>query len=67
MKALAEGHSVSPEIIEKLRKPIVVAGLCLAWELVVRGMQVNPLLFPAFSDVVMHLAAGLGLGGSGEL
>lgn len=53
--------------IEKLRKPIVVAGLCLLWEVTARGMNVNPLLFPAFTDVLAHLMAGLGIGGSGEL
>jgi NitT/TauT family transport system permease protein len=67
MNTLAERGSAASDIIERLRKPIVVAGLCLAWELAVRGLQVNPLLFPAFSDVIKQLAAGLGFGGSGEL
>jgi NitT/TauT family transport system permease protein len=55
-------------VMNKLRKPIIVAALCLAWELAVRGFQVNPLLFPPFSQVVLALFQGLGgAGGSGEL
>lgn len=67
MRTLAESRSDMPDLIERFRKPIVIVGLCLAWELAVRGLKVNPLLFPSFSDVVAHLVAGLGVGGSGEL
>jgi NitT/TauT family transport system permease protein len=67
MKALSQSASGAPDIIDKLRKPIVVAGLCLTWELAVRGLKVNPLLFPSFSDVMAHLLPGLGFGGPGEL
>src|SRR5262245_4044938 len=67
MKALAQSASGAPDIIDKLRKPIVVAGLCLTWELTVRGLKVNPLLFPSFSEVMAHLLPGLGFGGPGEL
>jgi NitT/TauT family transport system permease protein len=49
------------------KKLIVIVGLCLAWELTVRVLKVNPLLFPPLSAVAMKLAAGLGLGGTGEL
>ncbi|MGE0748998.1 MAG: ABC transporter permease [Variibacter sp.] len=49
------------------RKPIIIILLCAAWEVTVRGLGVNPLLFPPFSVVVMNLLAGLGIGGSGEL
>jgi NitT/TauT family transport system permease protein len=51
----------------RLRKPIIIVLLCLAWELTVRIFDVNPLLFPAFSQVASMLLAGLGFGGSGEL
>jgi NitT/TauT family transport system permease protein len=67
MKAMADTGSGAPDLLEKFRKPIVVAGLCLAWELAVRGLKVNPLLFPSFTDVMAHLVAGLGITGSGEL
>jgi NitT/TauT family transport system permease protein len=52
---------------EKLRKPLIVVVLCALWEILVRGFHVNPLLFPSFSDVAVHLMRGLGFGGSGEL
>ena len=51
----------------RLRKPLIIVALCALWEIAVRGLHVNPLLFPTFSDVVVHLARGLGIGGSGEL
>lgn len=54
-------------VMEKLRKPFIVVGLCLLWEVSVRGLQVDPLLFPPFTDVLSHLLAGLGISGSGEL
>ena len=50
-----------------LRKPLIILALCALWEIAVRGLHVNPLLFPTFSDVAVHLAHGLGIGGSGEL
>ncbi len=43
-----------------LRKPLIIVLLCVAWEVAVRGLNVNPLLFPPFSDVARHLLAGLG-------
>src|SRR3984885_2666955 len=52
---------------EKFRKPLIIVALCVLWEAIVRGFHVNPLLFPTFSDVAIHLARGLGIGGSGEL
>ena len=58
---------MSGSFYEKLRKPLIILALCALWEIAVRGLNVNPLLFPAFSDVVVHLARGLGIGGSGEL
>lgn len=51
----------------RLRKPLIIVLLCLAWELTVRGFEVNPLLFPSFSQVAATLLTGLGFGGSGEL
>lgn len=52
-----------------LKKAIVLVLLCVAWEATVRLLHVNKLLFPPFSDVVVRLARGLGLGAgaSGEL
>jgi len=54
---------------DALKKIVVLALLCGAWEGSVRGFHVNALLFPSFSDVVAHLAKGLGIapGGTGEL
>jgi NitT/TauT family transport system permease protein len=52
---------------EKFRKPLIIVALCVLWEAVVRGLHVNPLLFPTFSDVAIQLLRGLGIGGSGEL
>lgn len=59
------GRSALP--LAWLRKPVIIVLLCAAWELAVRGLDVNPLLFPPFSEVARHLLSGLGLGGSGEL
>lgn len=64
MSAVRLGSDLSPDLI---RKPVIILALCLAWELAVRLLNVNPLLFPAFSTVVASLAAGLGFQGSGEL
>ena len=50
-----------------IKKAIVIVVLCVAWELVVRVLNVNKLLFPPFSDIVLGLVRGLGVGGSGEL
>lgn len=52
---------------EALKKVVVLVLLCVAWEATVRLLEVNKLLFPPFSDVVMRLIQGLGIGGSGEL
>ena len=54
---------------DALKKVAVLAVLCLAWEGSVRFFHVNGLLFPPLSDVVVHLAKGLGIapGGTGEL
>lgn len=52
---------------ERFRKPVIIIVLCAIWEIAVRGLNVNPLLFPPFSDVAVHLLHGLGIGGSGEL
>ena len=60
-------RSYSIPALAFFRKPLIIAGLCAAWEIVVRGTGVNPLLFPSFSTVAAHLLAGLGIGGSGEL
>jgi NitT/TauT family transport system permease protein len=49
------------------KKTAVLAGLCVAWELTVRILEVNKLLFPPLSSVILSLANGLGIGGSGEL
>ncbi len=49
------------------KKFIVIVALCLAWELTVRLLKVNPLLFPPLSAVAAKLATGLGFGGDGEL
>jgi NitT/TauT family transport system permease protein len=49
------------------KKTAVLVGLCVAWELTVRILEVNKLLFPPLSSVVLSLANGLGIGGSGEL
>ena len=51
----------------RLRKPLIIVALCALWEIAVRGLHINPLLFPTFSDVAVHLLEGLGIGGSGEL
>lgn len=53
-----------------LKKVVVIVLLCLAWELTVRILKVNKLLFPPLSDVAVRLMHGLGFGGgsaSGEL
>ena len=52
---------------DALKKVVVLVMLCVAWEAVVRLLNVNKLLFPPFSDVALRLVKGLGLGGSGEL
>jgi NitT/TauT family transport system permease protein len=52
---------------EALKKVIVIVALCAAWELTVRLLNVNKLLFPPFSDVAVRLVQGLGIGGTGEL
>lgn len=49
------------------KKLIVILALCIAWELAVRLLKVNPLLFPPLSAVAAKLASGLGIGGNGEL
>lgn len=49
------------------RKPLIILLLCVGWELSVRLLHVNPLLFPPFSQVAVTLLHGLGFGGSGEL
>lgn len=53
--------------LANFRKPLILILLCLAWELSVRLFDVNPLLFPPFSQVALTLFRGLGFGGSGEL
>ncbi len=50
-----------------IKKTIVIVVLCVAWELLVRVLNVNNLLFPPFSDIVLGLVRGLGVGVSGEL
>lgn len=50
-----------------LKKLVVLVLLCVAWEATVRLLNVNKLLFPPFSDIIVRLAHGLGLGGTGEL
>lgn len=62
--ALAGGF---PVLADRFRKPLVIVAIFLIWELVVRLGHVNPLLFPAFSDVLTSLLTGLGLGGKPEL
>jgi len=57
----------APSLFERFRKLIVVCAIFLVWELIVRLGNVNPLLFPAFSDVVGNLMRGLGVGGQPEL
>lgn len=52
---------------EFLKKVVVLVLLCVAWELTVRLLKVNKLLFPPFTDVAARLAHGLGIGGTGEL
>lgn len=49
------------------KKLIVILALCIAWELAVRLLKVNPLLFPPLTAVAAKLASGLGIGGNGEL
>lgn len=68
MSTVARSTSRSGLSLARLRKPIIIVLLCLAWELTVRIFHINPLLFPTFSQVVTTLIGGLGLGGgSGEL
>lgn len=67
MSAVASSSPKAGFSLKRLRKPIIIVALCLTWELTVRVFHVNPLLFPAFSQVVATLLRGLGLGGSGEL
>lgn len=50
-----------------MKKFAVLVVLALAWEVTVRAFNVNPLLFPPLSAIVVKLFAGLGVGGSGEL
>lgn len=52
---------------EFLKKVVVLVLLCVAWELTVRLLKVNKLLFPPFTDVAARLIQGLGIGGTGEL
>jgi NitT/TauT family transport system permease protein len=52
---------------EALKKVVVLVLLCVAWEVTVRVLKVNQLLFPPLTVVAQSLAKGLGLGGSGEL
>jgi NitT/TauT family transport system permease protein len=49
------------------KKLVVIVSLCLAWELTVRLLHVNKLLFPPFSSVAIRLVQGLGIGGDGDL
>ena len=49
------------------KKLVVIIALALVWEISVRALNVNPLLFPPLSAVTVKLLAGLGLGGNGEL
>jgi len=64
---------VAPSFVSRLlgggvtKKLVVILALALAWELAVRLLEVNPLLFPPLSTVAIKLMAGLGLGGDGEL
>jgi len=53
--------------LRRFQKLFVICAIFLIWELVVRYGKVNPMLFPAFSDVVASLLHGLGIGGKPEL
>jgi NitT/TauT family transport system permease protein len=46
-----------------VKKTIVLIGLCLVWELTVRLLHVNKLLFPPISEVATRLFHGLAPGG----
>lgn len=48
------------------KKLVVILALAIAWELAVRILKVNELLFPPISTVARRLAEGLGLIGSGS-
>ena len=65
----AKGSSLLSQLLkgEALKKVVVLVLLCVAWEMTVRLLNVNKLLFPPFTDVVTRLIQGLGIGGSGEL
>ena len=63
----AGGLQLSVPFFDRFRKLIVLGTIFLAWELIVRLGNVNPLLFPSFSDVVASLLVGLGLNGKPEL
>lgn len=63
----AGGLQLSVPFFDRFRKLIVLGTIFLAWELIVRLGNVNPLLFPSFSDVVASLLVGLGLHGKPEL
>jgi NitT/TauT family transport system permease protein len=55
---------------DALKKAVVLLALCLIWEFTVRYFNVNKLLFPPFSEILLHLFRGLGFtggSGSGEL
>ena len=46
-----------------LRKPLIVLAIAALWELWVRAGDVNPLLFPPLSDVIVAMARNFGIGG----
>ncbi|RDD61975.1 ABC transporter permease [Ferruginivarius sediminum] len=62
-RAAGLNPSAFSEIMPRLRKPIIVLGLVALWEAWVRLFDVPELLFPAFSDVLVALITGLGIGG----
>lgn len=50
-------------LYSRFRPFFVILSIFLIWELFVRIGNINPLLFPAFSVVVVHLLTGLGFFG----
>lgn len=63
---LTFGSGVSA-VFDRSRRLLVVLTMFAIWELAVRLGDVNTLLFPTFSAVVVSLLSGLGFGGRPEL
>ncbi len=54
-------------VFDRSRRLLVILAIFVIWELAVRLGDVNTLLFPPFSAVVVSLMSGLGFGGTPEL